>query len=82
MLEMEKHDPSLPTYLNGSKDLNESMRIVLLDWLLDIHHRLKMFPSTLFITVSIIDRYLQGNDISKSKLQLVGATALFMAAKY
>jgi hypothetical protein len=41
-----------------------------------------MFPSTLFITVSIIDRYLKNNVINKSKLQLVGATALFMAAKY
>jgi cyclin B len=68
--------------LNQSKDLNESMRNVLLDWLLDIHYRLKMFPSTLFITVSVIDRYLKDNDINKSKLQLVGATALFMAAKY
>jgi hypothetical protein len=58
------------------------MRNVLLDWLLDIHYRLKMFPSTLFITVSVIDRYLKDNDINKSKLQLVGATALFMAAKY
>lgn len=82
MLEKEKFTPSFATYMATSKDLNESMRVVLLDWLLDIHFRLKMFPSTLFITVALIDRYLAGNEINRSKLQLVGAAALFIAAKY
>ena len=82
MLQQEKYRPSDATYMSTHKDMNESMRIVLLDWLLDIHYRFKMFPSTLFIAVSIIDRYLAGNEISRSKLQLVGATALFIAAKY
>lgn len=82
MLEREKFLPAVAGYMNSSKDLNESMRVVLLDWLLDIHHRLKMFPSTLFLTVSLIDRYLASHEISRAKLQLVGATALFMAAKY
>lgn len=81
MLQQEKHDPSLATYMSG-KELNESMRIILLDWLLDIHLRFKMFPSTLFITASLIDRYLAGNEVSRSKLQLVGATSLYIAAKY
>ena len=82
MLRQEKHLPAVAGYMAGNKDLNESMRVVLLDWLLDIHFRLKMFPSTLFLTVSLIDRYLSGHEIPRSKLQLVGATARFMAAKY
>ena len=58
------------------------MRVVLLDWLLDIHHRLKMFPNTLFLTISLIDRYLSSHEVSRAKLQLVGATSLFIAAKF
>lgn len=34
------------------------MRGVLLDWLVDVHLKLKMFPQTLFIIVAVIDRYL------------------------
>jgi hypothetical protein len=58
------------------------MRGILLDWIVDIHFKFKMFPQTLFIIVAIIDKYLSIKSISKDKLQLLGAAALFIAAKY
>lgn len=39
-------------------DINEKMRTILIDWLVDVHYKYKMVPETLYLTVSIIDRYL------------------------
>jgi hypothetical protein len=36
----------------------------------------------LFITIKIIDRYLEKTRVTKSRLQLVGVTALLIASKY
>lgn len=58
------------------------MRMILLDWLVDVHLKLRMFPQTLFITCHLIDRYLAKRDVGRSRLQLLGATCLFVAAKY
>jgi hypothetical protein len=41
-----------------------------------------MVPETLYITVQIIDRYLELKQVRRSKLQLVGVAALLAAAKY
>lgn len=58
------------------------MRAILIDWLIDVHLKYKLVPETLFVAVSIIDRYLEKTHILRSKLQLVGITALFIACKY
>jgi hypothetical protein len=39
-------------------------------------------PETLYVTVSIIDRYLSRVLIKKSQLHLLGVTALLIATKY
>ena len=37
---------------------------------------------TLFLGVSCIDRFLSIQNVSRSQLQLVGVTCLFLASKY
>uniref|UniRef100_H0XZ50 G2/mitotic-specific cyclin-B2 n=1 Tax=Otolemur garnettii TaxID=30611 RepID=H0XZ50_OTOGA len=37
---------------------------------------------TMYMTVSIIDRFMQNNCVPKKMLQLVGVTAMFVASKY
>lgn len=59
-----------------------SMRSILMDWLVQVHNRFTLLPETLFLTVNYIDRFLSSKIISMGKLQLVGATAIFVAAKY
>lgn len=59
-----------------------SMRSILIDWLVQVHARFNLLPETLFLTVNCIDRFLSVKVVSFSKLQLVGATAIFVAAKY
>lgn len=41
-----------------------------------------MLPETLWIAVNIVDRFLTKRVVSLVKLQLVGVTAMFVAAKY
>lgn len=58
------------------------MRVTLVDWLLQVHMRYHMLPETLWIGVNIVDRFLSVRVVSLAKLQLVGVTAMFIAAKY
>ena len=42
----------------------------------------EMCQETLFLAVNCIDRFLSKMAIARTKLQLIGVTALFIAAKY
>jgi len=71
-----------PYYMDIQTEIRWSMRSVLMDWLVQVHHRFALLPETLFLTVNYIDRFLSVKIVSLNKLQLVGATAIFLAAKY
>jgi cyclin B len=58
------------------------MRTILIDWIIDIHLKFKMFPQTLYIIVAIIDKYMSIKIVKKEELQLVGSAAILIAAKY
>ena len=62
--------------------INKKMRGILIDWLVEVHNKFKLLPETLFLTVSIIDRYLEKQPVDRQFLQLIGVTALFIACKY
>ncbi|KAJ5952698.1 uncharacterized protein N7479_011111 [Penicillium vulpinum] len=72
----------VPDYMARQNELQWSMRSVLMDWLVQVHQRFNLLPETLFLTVNYIDRFLSYKDVSMGKLQLVGATAIFIAAKF
>ena len=63
-------------------DINEKMRAILIDWLIEVHLKFKLLPETLFLTVNLIDRYLEKEQIPRTKLQLVGVTSMLIASKY
>ncbi|RMD44978.1 hypothetical protein DV735_g58, partial [Chaetothyriales sp. CBS 134920] len=71
-----------PHYMDSQHEIQWSMRSVLMDWLVQVHHRFGLLPETLFLCVNYIDRFLSCKVVSLGKLQLVGATAIFIAAKY
>ena len=64
------------------KEVNERMRIILLDWLVDVQLKFKLLPETLFLTINIIDRYLSKTKATKENLQLIGITSMLIACKY
>lgn len=71
-----------PYYMDNQVEIQWSMRSVLMDWLVQVHHRFGLLPETLFLSVNYVDRFLSCKIVSLGKLQLVGATAIFVAAKY
>ena len=58
------------------------MRGILVDWLIDVHLKFKLVNETMFLCVNLIDRYLETTQVSRTKLQLVGVTCMFIASKY
>lgn len=58
------------------------MRPYLLDFLIEAHLAFSLLPETLFLTVNILDRYCSKRVVYKRHYQLVGCTALLIAAKY
>ncbi|RPA76337.1 hypothetical protein BJ508DRAFT_213723, partial [Ascobolus immersus RN42] len=71
-----------PDYMEHQPHLTWTHRSILLAWLHAVHSRLQLRPETLFLTTNLLDRFLTLVPIALSKLQLVGITALFLAAKY
>jgi len=69
-------------YMAGQSEITWPMRQTLVEWLLQVHLRYHMLPETLWIAINIIDRFLTKRVVSLVKLQLVGVTAMFIAAKY
>ncbi|KAK4142169.1 cyclin-like protein [Dichotomopilus funicola] len=69
-------------YMDDQTEIQWSMRSVLMDWIVQVHGRFCLLPETLFLAVNYIDRFLSVKVVSLGKLQLVGATALLIAAKY
>ena len=59
-------------------------RSVLVDWMVGVHNLFSMKLDTLYLAVRILDRFIQGkeNKIEKKEIQLVGVTAMLIAAKY
>ncbi|OLN95414.1 G2/mitotic-specific cyclin-4 [Colletotrichum chlorophyti] len=82
MRELEMRMLPDPHYMDHQAEIQWSMRSVLMDWLVQVHHRFSLLPETLFLTVNYIDRFLSYKVVSIGKLQLVGATALLVASKY
>lgn len=70
--------------LNPAILIDETMRQILVNYLVEWHDRFGLAPETLFSTVSIVDRYLASEDtaVTKNNLQLVGIAALFIASKF
>lgn len=58
------------------------MRGILIDWLAEVNLKFKLREESLFLTVNIVDRYLSKNVLIRSKLQLLGVAAMFIACKF
>lgn len=71
-----------PKMLNKHQGLQPRMRAILLDWLNEVCEVYKLHRETYYLALDYLDRYLSTNvNISKTFLQLIGITCLFIAAK-
>ncbi|BFZ53045.1 hypothetical protein PYCC9005_000068 [Savitreella phatthalungensis] len=63
-------------------ELEWYMRPFLLDFLIEVHAGFRLQPTTLHLAINIIDRYTSRRVVFKKHYQLLGCTALWIAAKY
>ncbi|XP_055683938.1 G1/S-specific cyclin-E isoform X1 [Lutzomyia longipalpis] len=84
MINKDEHDwlEREPDMLTKHPGLMPRMRAILLDWLIEVCDVHKLKRETYSLAMDYIDRYLSRNTaVSKTRLQLVGVTCLFVAAK-
>uniref|UniRef100_A0A673A3W6 Cyclin E2 n=1 Tax=Sphaeramia orbicularis TaxID=375764 RepID=A0A673A3W6_9TELE len=73
------HDKS---YLQKHPKLQPTMRAILLDWLFEVSEVYSLHRQTAYLAQDFFDRFmLTQTDVNKDYLQLIGITALFIAAK-
>ncbi|CAJ1974262.1 unnamed protein product [Sphenostylis stenocarpa] len=77
-----KKRPSTDFMEKIQKDINPSMRAILIDWLVEVAEEYRLVPDTLYLTVNYIDRYLSGNVMNRQRLQLLGVASMMIASKY
>uniref|UniRef100_A0A8I3MVX6 G2/mitotic-specific cyclin-B1 n=1 Tax=Canis lupus familiaris TaxID=9615 RepID=A0A8I3MVX6_CANLF len=79
--QLEEEQAVKPKYLLVC-EVTRNMRAILIDWLVQVQMKFRLLQETMYVTVSIIDRFTQKNCVPKKMLQLVGVTAMFIASKY
>lgn len=71
-----------PAMLERHPGIQARMRAILLDWLMEVCEVYKLHRETYYLAVDYLDRYLTANlRLPKTRLQLIGITCLFTAAK-
>lgn len=55
---LEREYPVKKGFLAG-QEVTPKMRLVLVDWLVEVHQQFRLMQETLYLTTSIIDRFLQ-----------------------
>ncbi|MBN3289288.1 CCNF protein, partial [Polypterus senegalus] len=68
-----------PSKLNG---VNNFMRYILVDWLVEVATMKDFSSLTLHITVSCVDRYLLVSCVDKTRLQLLGIACMVICTRY
>ena len=78
----ELNPKPINTYMKSQKEINEQMRSILVDWIIDVHYKFGFTDETLFMTILIIDRYCSIEQVTRIKYQCLGITALMISCKH
>ncbi|KAM4555205.1 cyclin-A2 isoform 1-T2 [Odontesthes bonariensis] len=80
--EMEVKTRPKAGYMKKQPDITNSMRAILVDWLVEVGEEYKLQNETLYLAVNYIDRFLSSMSVLRGKLQLVGTAAMLLASKF
>lgn len=70
-------------YLSIQPALSETMRAILVDWLVELQENFELNHETLYLAVKLLDTYCSlVPNIRRDQIQLIGAAALFVACKF
>lgn len=69
-------------YIKEQPQINKSMRLLLVDWMVEVQQQLEFNHEVLYLSVKLLDLYLSSRRVEKEKLQLLGGAAMFIACKF
>jgi hypothetical protein len=69
-------------YINDQGEINEKMRQVLVDWLVEMQESFQLAHETLYLAVVMTDLYMSKKTIKRDEMQLIGATSILLASKF
>ncbi|KAJ3679547.1 hypothetical protein LUZ60_017558 [Juncus effusus] len=69
-------------YMTNQSEITPKMRAILADWMIEVHHKFELMPETLYLSISVIDRFLSSEFVPRRELQLVGIAAMLISCKY
>lgn len=69
-------------YMERQVNLSKWMRSLLVDWMVEVQESFELNHETLYLAVKVVDLFLGNVTVSKERLQLLGAAALFIACKF
>jgi cyclin B len=70
------------SYMEKQPSISHWMRSLLVDWMVEVQESFDLNHETLYLAVKLVDLYLTKIVVSKETLQLLGATAMFIASKF
>lgn len=83
MYQLEIDQAIKEDFLKDQKIFTPKVRHRLVNWCIFIHQSLKLLPETLYMTVSLIDRYFSSVQAKQQHVvQLVACGAILIASKY
>lgn len=83
MIEMEKNYLIDNDYLKKIQtEIKDTSRGFLVEWIIDVNRKFRLLSETLYVTISIIDRFLSKVNIKKSQLHMLGVASILIASKY
>ena len=82
MRQMELENRPKTNYMKKQQDITNSMRSILVDWLVEVSEEYKLNTETLYLAVNYTDRFLSQMSVLRGKLQLVGTASMYIASKY
>lgn len=86
--EMEFKYRPMPDYMSHQEHITPRLRAYCVDWLVEMHKHLSqafekpLQLDTLFLSISILDRFLARKSIAADRLHLVGLGAFYIASKF
>jgi hypothetical protein len=70
-------------YINDQPEITTHDRSIVVDWIIEVHMQIRgLVPESLYLCVSIIDRFLSRKCVPRNWLSLLGITSLLIACKY
>ncbi|PHU04698.1 putative cyclin-A3-1 [Capsicum chinense] len=82
-LEVEERRRPLSNYMEKvQNNLTPPMRMIVVDWLVEVAEEYKLVSDTLYLAVSYIDRFLSFHVLATDMLQLLSVSCMLVASKY